>query len=56
MKLQYSTPRIERIALYAEGIIADSLPIGTTPGGTMGSQEKGWSSEVWSQDNNEWEE
>lgn len=48
MKKTYKTPRLENVQLITEGIIADSLGFGTTPGTGQGTQGRGWNFEDWS--------
>ncbi|MDO5075628.1 MAG: hypothetical protein Q4D66_07165 [Bacteroidales bacterium] len=47
MKKTYSTPLIETISYQSEGLMANSLPIGTTPGSSMGSPQKEWEDDEW---------
>lgn len=49
MKKIYNAPRIEKVQLLTEGVIAESLPIGSTPGSSMGTQGRGWNAADWSE-------
>lgn len=48
MKKIYNAPSIEQMQLVTEGVIAESIKVGTQPGGGMGTQGMGWNSEDWS--------
>ena len=52
----YTSPRSEVFNIKMEGMIASSLPIGSTPGNTQLSDRNSWSSDNWSNDESEWEE
>ncbi len=52
----YTAPRSEAFNIKMEGMIATSLPVGSTPGNEQLSDRNGWSSDNWSNDESEWEE
>lgn len=51
----YTTPRVEVIDVTTEGMIAESLRIGSTEGREQLSNKKGWDCADWDT-NDEWEE
>lgn len=52
----YTAPRVEVIDVTTEGMIAESLRIGTTVGNEQLSNEKGWDSSNWSETEEEWDD
>lgn len=52
----YTAPRVEVIDVTTEGMIAESLRIGTTAGNEQLSNEKGWDSSNWSETEEEWDD
>lgn len=52
----YTSPRSEVFNIKMEGMIASSLPIGSTSGDEQLSNRNEWSSDNWSNNESEWEE
>lgn len=52
----YTAPRVEVIDVTTEGMIAESLRIGSTAGNEQLSNEKGWDSSNWSETEEEWDD
>lgn len=55
-KKEYAAPCSEVFNIKMEGMIATSLPIGSTSGDEQLSNRNEWSSDNWSNDESEWEE